>query len=40
MQKAFPFRAVTVADFYHRGGNGPTTTGGTVLWYIYIILKR
>ncbi len=35
-------RAVTVADFYHRGGNGPTTAGGTVLWYIYIyiILKR
>ncbi len=24
-------RAVTVADFYHRGGNGPTTTGGVVL---------
>ncbi len=24
-------RAVTVADFYHRSGNGPTTTGGTVL---------
>ncbi len=24
-------RAVTVADFYHRGGNGPTTTGGAVL---------
>ncbi len=23
--------AVTVADFYHRGGNGPTTAGGTVL---------
>ncbi len=29
-------RAVTVADFYHRGGNGPTTAGGAVLWYIYI----
>ncbi len=24
-------RAVTVADFYHRGGNGPTTAGGAVL---------
>ncbi len=24
-------RAVTVAEFYHRGGNGPTTTGGAVL---------
>ncbi len=23
-------RAVTVADLYHRGGNGPTTTGGAV----------
>ncbi len=31
-------RAVTVADFYHRGGNGPTTTGGAVLWDIYIYL--
>ncbi len=30
------FRAVTVADFYHRGGNGPTTAGGAMLWYIYI----
>ncbi len=29
-------RAVTVADFYHRGGNGPTTAGGAVLWYIHI----
>ncbi len=28
-----------MADFYHRGGNGPTTAGGTVLCifiYIYI----
>ncbi len=24
-------RAVTVADFYHHGGNGPTTAGGAVL---------
>ncbi len=24
-------RAVMVADFYHRGGNGPTTAGGAVL---------
>ncbi len=24
-------RAVTVADFFHRGGNGPTTAGGAVL---------
>ncbi len=31
-------RAVTVADFYHRGGNGPTTAGGAVLWYIYIYI--
>ncbi len=23
-------RAVTVADFYHRGGNGQTTAGGAV----------
>ncbi len=32
-------RDVTVADFYHRGGNGPTTAGGLVLCifiYIYI----
>ncbi len=30
-------RAVTVADFYHRGGNGPTTTGGRCCdIYIYI----
>ncbi len=28
-------RAVTVADFYHRSGNGPTTTGGAVLCFIY-----
>ncbi len=33
-------RAVTVADFYHRGGNGPTTAGGAVLWYIYIYIYR
>ncbi len=34
-------RAVMVADFYHRGGNGPTTAGGAVLCiFIYIILKR
>ncbi len=31
-------RAVTVADFYHRGGNGPTTAGGAVLLYIYIYI--
>ncbi len=24
------FRAVTVGDFYHRSGNGPTTAGGAV----------
>ncbi len=30
-------RAVTVADLYHRGGNGPTTAGGAVLCiFIYI----
>ncbi len=30
-------RAVTVANFYHRGGNGPTTDGGAVLCiFIYI----
>ncbi len=29
-------RAVTVADFYHRGGNGPTTAGGAVLYIYYI----
>ncbi len=29
-------RAVTVADFYHRGGNGPTTVGDTVLGGIEI----
>ncbi len=36
-------RAVMVADFYHYGGNGPTTAGGAVLRYIayiYIIQKR
>ncbi len=34
-------RAVTVADFYHHGGNGPTTAGGAVLYiFIYIILKH
>ncbi len=28
---------MTVADFYHRTGNGPTTAGGAVLYiYIYI----
>ncbi len=27
-------RAVTVADFYYRDGNGPTTAGSMVLWYI------
>ncbi len=33
-------RAVTVADFYHRGGNGPSTAGGAELCiFIYIILK-
>ncbi len=31
------FRAVTVADFYHRGGNGPATAGGVMC--VYIILK-
>ncbi len=31
-------RAVTVADFYHRGGNGPTTAGGVCIYiYIYIL---
>ncbi len=30
-------RAVMVADFYHRSGNGPTTAGGAVLCtYLYI----
>ncbi len=29
-------RAVTVADFYHRGGNGPTTAGVVIYIYIYI----
>ncbi len=29
---------MTVADFYHRGGNGPTTAGGAVLIYIYIYI--
>ncbi len=34
-------RAVTVEDFYHRGGNNPTTAGGAVLCiFIYIILKH
>ncbi len=28
--------AGTVADFYHRGGNGPTIAGGTLLRFIYI----
>ncbi len=32
-----PARAVTVADFYHRGGNVLSTAGGAVLYvYIYI----
>ncbi len=32
-------RAVTVADFDHRCGNGPTTAGGTVFCvYIYIYI--
>ncbi len=35
----FVNRAVTVAYFYHRGGNGPTTAGGAVLWYIYIYIQ-
>ncbi len=30
-QNGHQSRAVTVADFYHRGGNGPTTAGGAVL---------
>ncbi len=31
-------RAVTVADFYHRGGNGPTIAGGAVLCiFIYTV---
>ncbi len=30
-KKVTDCRAVTVADFYHRGGNGPTTAGGAVL---------
>ncbi len=30
-----------VADFYHRGGNDPTTAGDAVLClFIYTILKR
>ncbi len=29
-------RAVKVANFYHRGGNGPTTAGGVIYIYIYI----
>ncbi len=29
-------RAVTVADFYHSGGNGPTTAGGALCdIYVY-----
>ncbi len=40
-QKQMTNRAVTVADFYHRSGNGPTTADGAVLCiFIYIILKR
>ncbi len=31
MDRESSCRAVTVADFYHRGGNGPTTAGGAVL---------
>ncbi len=40
-------RAVTVADFSHHGGNGPTTAGGAVLcvcmcmcmyMYVYIYI--
>ncbi len=27
---------VTVAEFYHRGGNGPTTAGGVICVYLYI----
>ncbi len=30
-------RAVTVADFYHHGGNGPTTAGRVVLYMIFVI---
>ncbi len=37
-QEHVNYRAVTEADFYHRGGHGPTTAGGTVLIYIYIYI--
>ncbi len=41
MSSSFASRAVTVADFYYRGDNGPTTAGGAVLCiFLYIILKR
>ncbi len=31
-------RAVTVADYYQHGGDGPATAGGAVLWDIYIYI--
>ncbi len=37
MRNKLSIRAVTVADFYHRGGNNPTTAGDAVLCtYLYI----